>query len=874
MSIQLKDIDLSKLSAGMRQYAELKLKNMDSIVFFRLGDFYEMFFEDAVVASRDLEIALTGKDCGLEERAPMCGVPFHACDAYIKKLIEKGHRVVICEQLEDPATAKGIVKRDVVRKITAGTVFESDLLDESKNNWLCSIYVDKGEASLCFADISTGEAHLYRSSEADKNVENFILNLVTRFSPVEIICSGLFMNFRSLNDFISDKLHSDLTVLSDSSFEFEANREEILSQFSNDSFVKLSLLPDSSELKSASALFSYISQNHRGSIGRFTSITLHADDRVMDLDFTARNNLEISKTMRNGDKRGSLLWVLDKTKTSMGKRLLKTQVEQPLISPVKIINRLNAVEAFANNSIVLGNIRELLSSVYDLERLMTKIMYRTATPNDIKTLSNTALKLPEIKQELSKLDSELIFELNGCIYTLSEISNLVENAIHERDDSNPNDNRIIKEGFSAELDEIRNVFNNGASILHDIEERERERTGIKNLKIGYNRVFGYYLEVTRSFYDLIPQDYIRKQTLTNAERFITEELKNVEDIILGATDKIEKLESEILSEIKDFIASKLSEVQSTATAIAQIDVLQSLATVARENNYTKPEIAIDGIINIKNGRHPVVEHMLKGEIFIPNDAYLDLTDNRMSIITGPNMSGKSTYMRQVALITLMAQIGSFVPADYAKISVVDRIFTRVGASDDLSAGQSTFMVEMSEVADIIKNATKNSLVILDEVGRGTSTFDGISIAQSVAEYIANPKKIGCKTLFATHYHELIELENTCNGVKNYSVAVKRHGDSIRFLRKIVRGGVDESYGIEVAKLAGLPQAIINRSREILSELEAKTEFSGISKIPESDQLSLTSMNESWAVDCLRKTNIDELSDDELRDFINEITKSI
>ncbi len=874
MALLLRDIDPSKLSAGMRQYYDIKLKNLDSILFFRLGDFYEMFFDDALIASRDLEIALTGKDCGLSERAPMCGVPFHACDLYIKKLIEKGHKVVICEQLEDPTMAKGIVKRDVIRKVTAGTVFESSLLDEEKNNWLCSVYVSGGEAALCFADMSTGEAHLYKSKALEKDLQSFILNLITRYSPVEVICSSLFYNFRELGNFIEDKLHANLNALEDSSFDYNLHKDTVQEQFSNNSFNMLALTEGSHELKAATALFSYICENQHTSIGRFTSITLHDDERIMSLGYTARNNLEITKTMRTGDKKGSLLWVLDKTKSSMGKRLLKNFVEQPLASPVKIINRLNAVEAFFQNSIILGNVRDLLGGVYDLERLMTRVMYRTASPNDIKSISLTALRLPALKKELSKLNSEHIDKLNSEISPLTEISNLVENALADENEQGDKDPRIIKSGFNEELDSLYNLMKNGRSVMDEIAERERERTGIKNLKIGYNRVFGYYIEITKSFYDLIPQDYIRKQTLANAERFITQELKNTEEMLLTASEKFAKLESEIFSEIRDFIAQRLSEVQTTASAIAEIDVLHSFAKVALENNYTKPEIAIDGVISIKNGRHPVVELVLQNEMFVPNDTYLDLTDNRMSIITGPNMSGKSTYMRQVALITLMAQIGSFVPADYAKISVVDQIFTRVGASDDLTAGQSTFMVEMSEVADIVKNATKNSLVILDEVGRGTSTFDGISIARSVAEYIANPKKIGCKTLFATHYHELIELEGACQGVKNYSVAVKRHGDSIRFLRKIVSGGVDESYGIEVAKLAGLPSAIINRSRELLADLETKADFGGTCKIPESDQLSLTAMNESWAVDCLRKTNIDELSDSELREFIEEITKNI
>lgn len=868
MPLRIKDIDPNELSAGMRQYYDFKINNMENIVFFRLGDFYEMFFDDALDVSNELELALTGKDCGLAERAPMCGVPYHACDIYIKKLIEFGRNVVICEQVEDPASAKGIVKRDIVRIITPGTLIESSMLDEEKNNWLCSCYLYDRSCALCFADMSTGEAHLFNVTE--KDLETGIINKLSRFSPAEILCQRDFLRLNSVCGFISDKMHTSLHTLEDPKFDVSENVAAIYAQFSCDSIESLGLNEANESTKAVAALFGYIYDTHKTNVGRFSHITQHDGEQVMILGYTARNNLEISKTMRNGEKKGSLLWVLDHTKTSMGRRMLKSYVEQPLINPYRIIRRLDAVESMYNDSVSLSELSEALSSVYDIERLMTRVMYKTATPNDLKSLSYTAFRLPEIKNVLSRFGSDLIRELNDDISVLEDVSTLIENAIDDKAPSVLKDGKVIKDGFNEKLDELRYVMSSGEEILHDITERERERTGIKNLKIGYNRVFGYYIEVTRSFYDLVPEDYIRKQTLANAERFITEELKNAENLILGASEKSIALEAEIFNEVRDFVASKLDVIQKTATALAHIDVIASFATVAINNNYSKPEIAIDGIINIKNGRHPVVELMLKDEMFVPNDTYLDLSDNRMSIITGPNMSGKSTYMRQVALITLMAQIGCFVPADYAKISVVDQIFTRVGASDDLSAGQSTFMVEMSEVADIVKHATQRSLVILDEVGRGTSTFDGISIAQSVAEFIAEPKQVGCKTLFATHYHELIELENMIPGVKNYSVAVKRHGDGIRFLRKIVRGGVDESYGIEVAKLAGLPVKILKRAKELLSALEAKNASDETYKASKDEQISFDSISETTAIERLRKTNIAELNDKELRELIEDI----
>lgn len=869
MALLLKDVDVSKLSQGMKQYVDFKLRHMDKIVFFRLGDFYEMFFDDAYIASQVLDLTLTGKDCGLSERAPMCGVPFHACDIYIKKLIENGYNVVICEQMEDPAQAKGIVKRDVIRIVTPGTLTDSNMLDEGANNWLASVYLCGADAYICMADMSTGEAHLFRLT--GKEIESQIIDRLSRFSPAEIICQPSFHGLKNVTGFVKDKLKTCVSVLKEKEFDPLYRREDVLQQFSAESFEAIGLSEDDPALRAVAALCGYIHDTQCVGVSRFTSLEKHDGEQVMSLGYTARTNLEIIRTMRTGEKKGSLLWVLDKTKTSMGKRMLRSFVEQPLVSPFKIMQRLDAVEELTKNGVGLGSLCDSLSGVYDLERLMTRVMYKTASPHDIKSLCATSEIIPEIKAILSEMNSQLLSELNSQIDTLEDIYDLTKRAIVDDPPATYKDGGVIREGYSEELDRLREIKNNGEGIIQEIVDRERERTGIRNLKVGYNRVFGYYIEVTRSFYELVPPDYIRKQTLTNAERFVTEELKNTEEMILGASEKISALETELFAGVRDFIADRMQTVQRTSVALAAVDVLCSFANVALSNNYVKPDIAIDGVINIRNGRHPVVELTLKDEMFVPNDTYLDLGSNRMAIITGPNMSGKSTYMRQVALIVLMAQIGSFVPADYAKISVVDQIFTRVGASDDLTAGQSTFMVEMSEVAEIVRHATKNSLVVLDEVGRGTSTFDGISIAKSVAEYIADPKLIGCKTLFATHYHELIGLEGEVDGVLNYSVAVRRSGDSVRFLRKIVRGGVDESYGIEVAKLAGLPAKLINRARIILETLETKAPAAAHE---DSEQISFGQISESAAISRLKKTNIDELSDSELRALIEDVIKNV
>ena len=772
----------------------------------------------------------------------------------------------------DPAMCKGIVPREVIRVVTPGTLIESSMLDETSNNYICAFYMRAKESALCLADISTGEVHLFEFE--GKEMTSSAINELSRFSPAEILINDSFLSNKELSSFIREKLKTSVQLLEENDFSPEIHTEEVLKQFSTNSLESIGVKPDTVAAFAVCGLFAYIHDTQKALVGRFSEIIKHDADPIMTIGFTARRNL-LTETLRNKEKKGSLLWVLDHTKTSMGKRMLKSFLEQPLVNPAKIIDRLDAVEQLTMKPVELGELKEILGGVYDLERLMTRVMYKTATPRDLKSLSLTALKLPEIKELLKGFDSKLLANCNNKISTLEAISNLVENAIVDEPPVNVKDGNVIKDGFNEQLDGLRNIISGGKGIIDDIAEREREKTGIKNLKIGYNRVFGYYIEVTKSYYDLVPDNYIRKQTLANCERFITDELKVAENTILGASDKIVTLEQEIFAEIRDFAATQLRLVQETATAVAQIDVLCSFATAAVNNNYTKPEIAIDGIIDIKNGRHPVVELMQKDEVFVPNDTYLDLTSNRMAVITGPNMSGKSTYMRQVALITLMAQIGCFVPADYAKISVVDQIFTRIGASDDLTAGQSTFMVEMSEVADIVKHATKNSLVILDEVGRGTSTFDGISIARAVSEYISTNRSMGCKTLFATHYHELISLEKELEGVRNFSVAVKRQGDSIKFLRKIVPGGVDESYGIEVAKLAGLPNKIINRAKELLEQLEAENKKARLAAQQiESDQISFDKISDSIVTDRLRKTNIDEMTDSELRDFVKDLLRYV
>ena len=869
------EIDRSKLSPMMQQYFGIKDKYPDHIVFYRLGDFYEMFFDDALTASRVLEITLTGRDCGLEERAPMCGVPFHSAEVYIKKLIENGYRVAICEQTEDPATTKGIVKRDVIRIMTPGTLVEASMLDESKNNYICSIYVEKKTSAIAFADMSTGIVEVFEKSGGA--IESGIIGELSRFVPREILYNKGLSDATQIGSFIKMNLPATVSVLrADSSFD-ASDRQMIYDQIDEE----IAILPefDAEDIifKVLYSIFEYIAETQKTRVKRFTTINIHRGADFLTLDLNARRNLELTETMLTKEKKGSLLWVLDHTKTAMGRRMLKTFIEQPLTNPTAIMKRQNAIEALCSNPIAREEIFSKLSGVYDLERLMSRVMYNTANPRDIRALAYTASQLPDIKEQLSSFSEGLLSELNSEISPLEDIRNLVDNAIVDDAPVSLKDGKVIKDGFNSELDELRTLLKGGTDILHGIEEREKERTGIKTLKVGYNRVFGYYIEVSKSFIDSVPEDYIRKQTLTNGERYITQELKEIETKILTASEKSVRLEAEIFAEIKKYIASKLTVVQQTAIGVAKLDVYCSLAETAVRNNYVKPEITLDGVIDIKDGRHPVVEAINNDESFVPNNSYLDMNGSKMIILTGPNMAGKSTYMRQIALIVLLTQIGSFVPASSARIGICDRIFTRVGASDDLSSGRSTFMVEMSEVAQILNEATKNSLVILDEIGRGTSTFDGMSIAQAVVEYILTNRKLGCKTLFATHYHELIELENKFSGVKNYSVAVAKKGDTIKFLRKIVEGGADDSYGVDVAKLAGVPDAVTKRAAELLVDLEKQNKLNrnvNEIKAQHTDQISFAQIAEHKAISRLKKVDPDDYSPREALELLRELVEML
>ena len=815
-------VDKSKCSPMMQKYLETKEKYQDTILFYRLGDFYEMFFDDAILVSKELEITLTGKDCGLEERAPMAGVPFHAADTYIAKLVSKGYKVAICEQLEDPKTAKGIVKRGVIKVVTPGTIVESNMLEERKNNFIMAIYKAGLYFGLAVSDISTGE--FYACSIKENNNFSLLLDEISRFNPAEIVVNKMMndsteeiskIKNRFPNAFITN-CEEDYFVESiekaKNKFLIVNNRQEEIENL-NDNLLAITAI---------NALSSYISNTQMTDLSHINKIQIYSVSKYMSLDINARRNLEITEKLRDRSKKGTLLWVLDKTETSMGGRLLRRWLNDPLIDEQEINKRLDSVEELKNNLMLRGDIIENLKKVYDIERLAGKMAYGNATPRDMITLKNSLLKLPELKQVLANTNSKYLTQIFENIDELQDIYKLIDISIVDDPPMNTKDGGYIKLGFDEEIDKLKSATKDGKSWLMKLEADEKEKTGIKSLKVGFNKVFGYYIEVTNSYKNMVPNTYIRKQTLTNGERYITEELKQMENQILGAEEKVIKLELDAFHKIRDIIAQNIKRLQQTAEAIATLDVLASFAEVAEKLNYCKPSVNKSGIIDIKEGRHPVIEKMLGAGQFVPNDTYMDKDENRLSIITGPNMAGKSTYMRQVALITLMAQVGSFVPAKEASIGVVDKIFTRVGASDDLSMGQSTFMVEMMEVATILKEATENSLVILDEIGRGTSTYDGLSIAWAVAEYIADVSKCGAKTLFATHYHEMTTLEQEGNGIKNYSIAVKEKGEDIIFLRKIVKGGTDESYGVHVAKLAGVPKEVTKRANEILKSLERKS----------------------------------------------------
>ena len=805
---------MAALTPMMQQYMAIKEQYKDCILFYRLGDFYEMFYDDALTASRELEITLTGKNCGQEERAPMCGVPYHAVDVYLNKLVAKGYKVAICEQAEDPKQAKGIVKREVIRIVTPGTNLSQQALDEGRNNYLMCLVYDDNQFGLAITDISTGD---FYTTEVATLKE--LYDEIHRFSPSEIICNDSFyMSGASLDDF-KDRLHVSVSTLDTWYMDEAVSVQKIKEHFKVASLDGLGLTDFPSGTLAVGALLLYLYETQKNTLDNLTKITPYRSGGYMIIDSATNRNLELIETLREKQKKGSLLWVLDKTKTAMGARLMRNWIEQPLIEKKKITARQDAVEELYNDMITREEIREYLNAVYDLERLVTRISYRTANPRDLIAFKTSLGMIPPVKQLLSQAKSAELKEIDERMDCLEDIYDLIEKSIQDEPPIMIREGGMIKEGYNEDVDKFRLSRTEGKTWLAELEAREKEKTGIKNLRVRYNKVFGYYLEVTNSYKELVPEDWTRKQTLANAERYITPELKELEDMILGAEDKLAALEYDLYCEVRDSIGEQVVRIQETAKAIAHLDVLASLACVAQSNDYVRPSINTKGVIDIQGGRHPVVEKMNNNQMFIDNDTYLDNKNHRISIITGPNMAGKSTYMRQSALIVLMAQIGSFVPAKSANIGIVDRIFTRVGASDDLASGQSTFMVEMTEVANILRNATSRSLLILDEIGRGTSTFDGLSIAWAVVEHISNPKLLGAKTLFATHYHELTELEGKLDSVNNYCIAVREQGDDIIFLRKIIRGGADKSYGIQVARLAGVPDSVIDRAKEISGWLE-------------------------------------------------------
>lgn len=838
---------MAEISPMMKQYMKIKSGYKDSILFFRLGDFYEMFFDDAKVVSEELDLTLTGKDYGQKERAPMCGIPYHSCESYIARLVSKGYKVAMCDQMENPATAKGLVKREVVRVITPGTVMEESMLDEAKNNYICSVLTSENEEEIgvCFCDISTGI--LYATElKGDKNYTvNQLKNELGKFSPSEILIGSGKKLGSTLGSFLKGKLPSCRAEFLEQNEDFINAKNMLIKQFGKERLKKINIESREVCVISIGNLLGYLKKTQKSGLERINSINFYNKSEFMGLDINTIRNLEITETMRTKSKKGSLLWVLDKTKTSMGKRLLRSWIERPLVDVQKITWRQDAVEELVNDIALKDDFAESLSGIHDIERLMTKITYGSANARDLKSLSSTLSKLPQIKFNLYKCKSYFLSKMCENLDLLKEVYMLIEDSIIDDPPMLIKEGGIIKEKYSEEVDRLRSDIKNGKTLIADIENRERQKTGIPKLKIGYNKIFGYYIEVTNSFKNSVPEEYIRKQTLTNCERYITQELKDLEARILYAKDKINEIEYEIFEKVRLKVAEQLPKIAKTANIIANLDVIVSLAETACFNNYVKPQVNSGKTIFIKEGRHPVIEQLLNDAPFVPNDTLLDNDENMVSVITGPNMAGKSTYMRQTALITLMAQIGSFVPATQAKIGIVDNIFTRIGASDDLASGQSTFMVEMNEVADIIKNATSNSLLILDEIGRGTSTFDGMSIARAVLEYISNPKTLGAKTLFATHYHELTSMSGEFNNIKNYNIAVKKRGDDITFLRRIVPGGADDSYGIEVAKLAGLPQNIINRSKDILKMLESNKYPESKSKNEETKDVSQLTFKDSY-----------------------------
>ncbi len=862
----------SKLSPMMQQYIKIKEQNKDSILMYRLGDFYEMFFEDAKICSEELELVLTGRDCGLEQRAPMCGVPYHSCENYIAKLIEKGFKVAICEQTEDPATAKGIVKREVVRVITPGTVIEDSMLDEGRNNYLASVCLKGNQCGLCFIDASTGSISL--TNIEGENLEMRLISELGRFSPAEVIISESYKVYSGLSIMLKENLNCRVAEYSEKDFLESEKGETILGHFGVLSIEELGLSVGNVDTAALDFGIKYLIENGMGKLKPTEKINYYTSSAFMGLDISSVRNLELVETMRGKSKRGSLLWVLDKTKTAMGKRLLRSWLIQPLLSPGEIIKRHNAVDEIFGDTVLRGEMTEYMTGIIDIERLATRIVYGTANPREIQNLARTISRFAPLKQLLGLAGCKILKEIEADIDSLEDVAERIEKTICDEPPISMKDGNIIRSGFNEDVDILRTDLTGGKTYIAEIEAKEKEKTGIKALKVRYNKVFGYYIEVPAQYSNSVPEEYIRKQTLTNAERYITDELKELEARVLGASERVVKLEFELFCELRDFLASNLERLQKTASAVAKLDVLCSFATISAENHYCRPQITNDGRINIIGGRHPVVELVSKTP-FVSNDTVLDMENNRCAIITGPNMAGKSTYMRQVALISIMAQIGCFVPAESATIGVVDAVFTRVGASDDLATGQSTFMVEMSEVAHILKNATSNSLLILDEIGRGTSTFDGMSIARSVLEYVADRKKLGAKALFATHYHELTTLEDTLPAVKNYNIAVKKHGDDITFLRRIVRGGADDSYGIEVAKLAGLPNSVINRAKSVLKEIESDGLVRKVPQKQENDiQLPLGASEYNAVIEELKNIDVNVLTPIETMSVLSELIKRV
>ena len=866
---------MAEMTPMMQQYLQIKEQNKDCIIFFRLGDFYEMFFDDAKLASKELELTLTGRDCGQAERAPMCGVPFHSYETYVARLVARGYKVAICEQVEDPSQAKGLVKRDIIRILTPGTVIEGSMLDEAKNNYLAVVYAASGakEYGLCFCDCSTGEIHLTQLSGDDLSLR--VANEIGRFSPSEILVNDAAAHCRELKEFVDRRLNGHVEIRGDEEFSLADSQEAILHQFKAVSLSALDVEDKPAAVCAFGCAIAYLKNTQMTGLERMNQLDVYSDAQYMKLDLTARRNLELLETMRSQEKRGSLLGVLDHTKTAMGKRLLRSWIEQPLVQIAPISRRLSAVDELVKKSLLRGDIQELLSEIYDLERIMTRVVYGSANARELRSLQQTLSFMPAVKQALSAADCTALSAIRDAIDPLEDICDLISSAIVDEPPFSVREGGMIRSGYNAELDELQSIMTDGKGILTRIEVEEKEKTGIKTLKVGYNRVFGYYIEISRLYSDQVPEHYIRKQTLANAERYITQELKELEARVLGAKDRAVALEYQLFSRVRESVAAQLVRIQSTAEALAKLDVLTSLAETAVRYNYCRPEVDLSGKIDIKGGRHPVVES-LSDTPFVPNDTHLDNGENRVSLITGPNMAGKSTYMRQTALITLMAQIGSFVPAQSATIGIVDSIFTRVGASDDLAAGQSTFMVEMSEVASILRNATSKSLIVFDEIGRGTSTFDGMSIARAVLEYVANPKRIGAKTLFATHYHELTAIEEEIDCIKNYSIAVKKRGDDVTFLRRIIRGPADDSYGIEVAKLAGINNEVVRRAKEILSNIEsgegAPVRHRTAESVEESNQLCLMGSMDNPLINKLKELDVNVLTPIESMQVLYDLVK--